>query len=178
MLVAKQVADLITWGRVMVAVSLAFLGFVHPNESLPYAAVLMLLSWMSDVCDGAIARRSRVQYQTWIGDHDLQVDMAVAVGLLIYLVVAGYVSLLAGLVYAVLWALILWHWRGNRSLGMLFQAPVYGWFITIALLEATTYGLWLVIWILITVLVTWPRFPKEVVPGFLEGFRWLGKRKL
>ena len=167
MLVAKQVADLITWGRVMVAVGLTFLGFMQPDASLPYAAVLMLLSWMSDV-----------QYQTWIGDHDLQVDMAVAVGLLIYLVAAGYVSLLAGTVYVILWALILWRWRGNRSLGMLFQAPVYGWFITIALINATTYGLWLVIWILITVLVTWPRFPKEVVPGFLEGFRWLGKRKL
>jgi len=42
--------------------------------------------------DGPISRRSRVIYHTWIGDHDLQVDMAVSVGLLLYMLAAGYVS--------------------------------------------------------------------------------------
>jgi len=56
-------------------------------------------------------------------------------------------------------------------MGMLFQAPIYGWFIYIALTYAPEAGWWLVAWILAAVVITWPRFPREVVPGFLKGMR-------
>jgi hypothetical protein len=51
---------------------------------------------------------------------------------------------------------------------MLFQAPIYGWFICFALFQATNNGLLMIVWIAVIVLVTWPRFPQQVVPGFLE----------
>jgi cardiolipin synthase (CMP-forming) len=52
----------------------------------------LIAAWTSDVADGQVARRSRVQYASWIGDHDLEVNMLVACGLLVYLLAAGFVS--------------------------------------------------------------------------------------
>ena len=171
MLVAKQVADFITMIRAMLAFVFAWLGVTQGAEGLPIAAWLLITSWTSDALDGPIARRSRVQYSTWLGDHDLQVDMAVAAGLLVYMLEAGYLSLVAGALYALVWVLIFYRWDVLRSLGMLFQAPIYTWFIFLALKEAPLYGYLLISWILAVVIITWPRFPNQVVPEFLAGVR-------
>lgn len=74
MFVAKQFADLITFGRAIISLTLIAVGILFRREALPAVVVLMLLSWMSDSVDGALARRSRIQYHTWIGDHDLEKD--------------------------------------------------------------------------------------------------------
>jgi hypothetical protein len=85
MLVAKQVADIITFSRGILAFILAGLGLLVGKEALPMAAGVMIADWAGDMLDGPIARRSRVYYHSWIGDHDLEVDMTVSVGLLIYM---------------------------------------------------------------------------------------------
>ncbi len=88
MIVAKQVADLITFGRLGIAIILVFLGIRHGQDALPLVIWLMLADWFGDFLDGNLARRSRRKYKTWIGEHDLQVDMSVATGLLLYLIAA------------------------------------------------------------------------------------------
>lgn len=176
MYTAKQVADLITYSRGLLCFVLVYLGIVQGAEALSTAAVIMLLAWMGDFLDGPIARRSRVQYQTWIGNHDLEVDMLVSVGLLAYLTASGYVSMLITGLYLLVWVIVFWKWGIQRSPGMLFQTPTYAWFLWVALRDARMYGLILVAWILAVVLITWPRFPQQVVPGFLNGFKALGKR--
>lgn len=179
MLLAKQVADIITLGRASMALILAYLGLVQGADVLPLAVWIMLADWMGDILDGSIARRSRVRYTTWIGDHDLYIDMLVAAGLLIYLIGAGYVDMRLALAYVLVWGLVFWRWGIPKSLGMLAQAPIYGWFLWVAIRDASNTGWWLVAWILAAVVVTWPRFPKEVVPGFLNGMRevWRRNRK-
>jgi phosphatidylglycerophosphate synthase len=171
MLVAKQVADAFTVARGLVALLLVLLGLTHGADGLPLAAWLMIAAWTSDSLDGPIARSSRIRYRTWVGDHDLEVDMAVAGGLLIYLLAAGYVDLRLAGIYLLIWALIFWRWGVPSALGMLVQAPIYGWFIWVAVRDAPAAGWWLVGWILLAVVLTWPRFPKEIVPGFLAGMR-------
>jgi hypothetical protein len=122
--------------------------------------------------DGRIARRSRVQYRTWIGDHDLEVDMTVSIGLLVYLLGAGYVNIWMVGGYILLWCLYFWKQGGILpSYGMLFQAPIYGWFIWIALREAPGAGCAIVVFLLTVLAVTWPYFPKVMVAGFFTGFR-------
>jgi hypothetical protein len=59
---------------------------------------------------------------------------------------------------------------------MVAQAPIYGWFMWITYRNAPQYGLLLVLWIGLAVIATWPKFPKEVVPGFLSGMRLIGKK--
>src|SRR4030043_2026643 len=105
MLVAKQVADLITLSRGLLAFVLAAMGTFGGRDALPMVAWIMLADWCGDLMDGPIARRSRVYYHTWIGDHDMQIDMTVSAGLLIYLLGAGYVSWWLGALYLLVWAL-------------------------------------------------------------------------
>ena len=172
MLVAKQVADLITSARLVIALCLVWIGVARGPAGLSLAAWLMILDWVGDMLDGRIARRSRVQYRTWIGDHDLEVDMTVSIGLLIYLLAAGYVGIWLAGAYLLVWALYFWRQGGiPHSEGMLLQAPIYAWFIWVALRGAPAAGWAIVIFLLLAVVATWPYFPGVMVPGFLNGLR-------
>ncbi len=177
MLVAKQVADLITMARALLALFLAWIGFAQGVAGLPLAVWTMIVDWTGDSIDGPIARRSSVYYHTWIGDHDLQIDMLVSAGLLAYMLASGFVQVWVAGLYLLIWLLIFWRWGAASVLGMLFQAPIYGWFIWIAMREIPSVGVWLIIWILVALIVTWPKFPKMVVPGFLGGMKELLKSK-
>jgi hypothetical protein len=171
MVVAKQVADFITFLRGMFAMWLVWLGFVQGAAGIPLVAWALMLNWTGDVLDGSIARRSRLSYRSWIGDHDLQIDMLVAAGLMLYMLQSDFIGLNQVIVYTLIWLVVFWRWGVMPALGMLFQAPVYGWFIWIAIRTAPAPGWLVVIWIAMAVLLTWPRFPNSVVPGFLEGMR-------
>jgi hypothetical protein len=131
----------------------------------------MIADWCGDLVDGPIARRSQVYYHTWIGDHDLQIDMTVSVGLLIYLLGAGYVSWWLGLIYLLVWVLFFLRFGVTPAPGMLFQAPIYFWFIWTAVRDATGLGVLIIVLILAALILTWPRFPQVMVPDFLEGMR-------
>jgi phosphatidylglycerophosphate synthase len=172
MIVAKQVADLITSARVLIAFCLVIVGFISGASGLHWVAWLLIIDWAGDMVDGRIARRSRLQYRTWIGDHDLEVDMTVSVGLLVYLLAAGYVNIWFAGGYILLWVLFFWQQGGFlRSYGMLFQAPIYAWFIWIALRDAPMAGWSILVFLLTVIVATWPYFPKVMVAGFFAGLR-------
>lgn len=173
----KRLADALTGSRLLVAGAFLGLGLVEGASGLPAAGWLLLLNWTGDSVDGALARRSRPYYHTWLGDHDLEVDMLVATGLLTFLVAAGFLPTLWAALYLLLWFFIFALLGIPRSLGMLAQAPVYAWFIVTALHHAPLVGWALVGWILAALLLTWPRFPREIVPGFLGGLRSLGQAR-
>jgi cardiolipin synthase len=173
MLIARRVADSLTMLRGGMAFVLAGIGLLAGREALPLAAWLLLLAWTGDLLDGPIARRGQPFESSWWGIHDLEIDMTVAAGVLAYLVASGWVDGRLAAVYLVAWALIFWRWGLARSLGMLSQAPVYLGFLIVSVRWAPATGWWLVGWILAVVVITWPRFPKEVIPGFLEGMRAL-----
>lgn len=177
MLVAKQLADLITLSRMVLAFGLLWLGMAQGEASLPLAVWLMIANWSGDCLDGPLARRSRVYYHTWIGDHDLETDIMVSLGLLAYLIVTGFVELWLAAVYLGLWAAIFARWGVPKSLGMLIQAPVYAWFIIVAIRDAPSAGWWIIIWIAAAIVITWPKFPTEIVPGFLDGMRHAASRR-
>ncbi len=171
MLVTKQIADILTILRVVLAGVFVWLGFTQREAGLPLAGWLLLASWTSDSLDGPLARRSRVRYRTWVGDHDLEIDMLVAAGLLIFMAAGGIVDQRVAALYLLIWILYFIRVGVPRPLGMLSQAPIYGWFIWTTLRQAPATGWWLVGWILTMLVITWPKFPNEVVPGFLTGMR-------
>lgn len=176
MIDGKQLADLITGSRLFLAVFYLWLGLVRGVAALPLAGWLLLANWTGDCADGALARRGRSFHHTWLGDHDLEVDMLVATGLLAYLVAAGFVPVAWAGAYLLLSLAVFAVLGIPRSLGMLAQAPVYGWFIATALRHEPLVGWSLVLWIGAAVIITWPRFPREVIPGFLAGLHGLGER--
>jgi phosphatidylglycerophosphate synthase len=171
MLTAKQVADLVTLLRAFIGLGLVWLGLTEGAQGLHKAVLLMIAAWTGDTLDGKIARRDKGYYHTWIGDHDLEIDMAVSAGLLVYMIISGFVTLWIAGVYVLFCALILWRWRNFNVLGMLSQAPVYGYFIWIALTRLPNVGIWIIVWIVVAIIITWPQFPEQVVPGFLNGMR-------
>jgi phosphatidylglycerophosphate synthase len=176
MIVAKQVADLLTGFRVVLAFALPFIGLTYGADALSLAIWILFFSWVTDVLDGPLARRSSRQYHTWIGDNDLGVDMTVSLGLLIYMILSGFVTPLLGYLYIFVWGVYFWRSGLPRSMGMLMQAPIYFFFIWVAMTEAPNPGYWLVIYPLLITAITWPRFPQEIIPGFLEGMKQIWRR--
>ena len=106
MIVAKQVADFITYTRLLLLIVFIWLGLAYGADGLPLAALIMIYSWTSDSIDGTLARRSSRVYHTWIGDHDLEVDMLVSIGLFIYMLLAGFLSTSAGGLYLAGWLVL------------------------------------------------------------------------
>jgi hypothetical protein len=167
--VAKQLADLVTAVRGLLVFVFPWLGFTQEGKALPWVGFLLVVDWTGDCLDGPLARRSRLRHRTWIGDHDLEVDMVVALGLLFYMLLAGFVDLPVGISYLLLWCLFFWRLGIPRSMGMLFQAPIYGWFLYVTLKEVPAVGWSMAGWILAAIVITWPKFPQEMVPEFLVG---------
>ena len=176
-MVAKRIADLITFTRGLIAAVLVWVGFEFGAAGLSLAAWLMLADWVGDMSDGRIARLSRVEYHTWIGDHDLEVDLTVSVGLLVFLVKANFVHVWLAAGYLIVWGIYFGLQKEiSHSMGMLFQAPTYGWLIWVAVQNAPLAGWSIVIFLVLAIVITWPYFPNVMVPGFLEGV-WRAHRK-
>jgi len=173
MIDVKTVADTLTAGRFLLALLIFWLGLRVGRPALPTVTLALVLGWVSDVADGTLARRARNQRHTWLGDNDLSVDVCVALGLLGYLTLSGYVSIAIALSYVSMTGALVWRFR-SRSLAMAAQAPVYLIVLYLALRDAPLYGALAVGWILLVTVVTWPRFPEMVVPEFLQGMRELG----
>lgn len=176
MIVAKQVADLLTGFRVALAFAFPIMGVMYGADALTLAIWTLLLSWTTDALDGPLARRSSRQYHTWLGDNDLGVDMTVSLGLLIYMILSGYVTPAMGLIYISVLGLYFLRFGVPRSMGMLVQAPVYGFFIWAAMREMPDPGYWLLVYPVVITAITWPRFPREIIPGFLNGMRSVFER--
>lgn len=171
MLLARRLADVLTLGRALIAVWLAWLGLSAGQVSLPWASWLLVLAWTTDFLDGPLARRGPRKAPTSLGDHDLAIDIMVSLGVLAFLVFASYLDWPYATAYLLLWSVIFLHWGFARALGMLIQAPIYGWFLLVATQSDPTSAVRILVWITIAILISWPRFPKEIVPDFLEGMR-------
>lgn len=166
----KYIADFLTFSRLLIAVILGLMGWILGPDSLQFALILIIYAWASDIIDGSLARSSRVSVKTWIGDHDLYFDMSVAVGLSIYLTAAGYLNTPVSIVYILLWSLLFWRFGILSFLGKLFQTPVYAWFLFVTFRFEPIFAVVIVIFLLIAIIFTWPRFPQETVPDFLSEF--------
>jgi cardiolipin synthase len=94
----------------------------------------------------------------------------------IYLTLAGFLSpWLAG---AYLLAAAVASWRlGSAQLAWGVQAVPYGAMIWTSWRTAPVYGLLLVTYLGLVVVATWPRFPRQTVPEFLNGMRDLWRQR-
>ena len=165
----KYAADFLTASRLLIALCLGWLGWSRGIEGLQPATLLMISSWVSDVLDGSLARRSKAS-NSWIGNHDLYFDMAAAIGLLIFMTAAGCINVTISILYSLIWILLFSRFGVVSALGKLFQAPIYAWFILISFQFEPLLGGLMVIFLFLVVAFTWPRFPNDTVPGFISGF--------
>jgi phosphatidylglycerophosphate synthase len=172
MLDVKIMADTLTASRFLLALIIFWLGLRIGRPALQTVTGVLVLGWISDLLDGALARRDPQQRHTWLGDNDLSVDVCVALAVLCYLTFSGYVAPAIAVSYILMTGALIWRFR-SRALAMAAQAPIYAIMLYVALRDAPTYGALAVGWILLAVIATWPRFPRTVIPDFLQGMRKL-----
>jgi cardiolipin synthase len=172
----KTLADTLTGVRFLLAFYLVWLGWQKGAGAIASAALALLIAWATDVLDGPLARRDPRGIRTWIGDRDLEADTAVALGVWIYLMLAGYLSPWLAGSYLVVAAVALWRF-GSAQLAWGLQALPYGAMIWTSWRTAPLYGLLLVAWIGLVIVATWPRFPRQTVPDFLNGVRGLWRQR-
>ena len=173
---AKTIADTLTVARVFLALLILWLGMTSGAEALPAAATALIFAWATDLLDGPFARRDPSGRQTWVGEHDLQADMCVGFAVLGYLVFSAFIPPWVGVAYLAIGAALLVYYR-SAHMGMLVQALPYATILYVALRHAVLQGAIALAWILLAVILTWPRFPRESVPGFLQGMRDLGRSR-
>jgi phosphatidylglycerophosphate synthase len=160
----KPVADLLTVARAVLGVCIAGLGWLRGRCALPTVVGAVIISWLTDLVDGPLARRDKTGRASWIGEHDAEADLAVSLGVAAYLVLAGYLAawLGAGLVVV---TLLLWGFHSHQLAWPSYAAP-YALLIRAALREAPALGWVAVIYLIATLTVRWRRLAGEFVPQF------------
>jgi cardiolipin synthase len=173
----KPIADILTSVRALVGVLILWEGICCGAAALGAASLLLLLAWATDLMDGPLARHDPRHIQTWIGEHDLEADISVALGVWLFLGLGGYISLTIAIGYLALCAALLLATR-SRHMGWAVQAIPYATIILVDLSmpQFRTYGILLVAWVIGVVIVTWPRFPQKTLPEFLNGMKNLGRK--
>ena len=166
----KIIADILTGSRFIVALVLSWLGWAQGIDGWYQATMLLIYSWTSDVLDGILARRSKSSLQTWIGRNDLYLDMLVALSLLVFMTLSSTINLSMSIIYSLIWILIFARFGFLSALGKIFQAPIYAWFIMVTFQYDLLLGGFILFFIVLIVVVTWPRFPNDTVPKFISGF--------
>jgi hypothetical protein len=162
----KPLADLLTVSRALLAVCLAGLGMTRGAEALPTVVLTVIISWLTDVLDGPLARRDPDRRITWVGERDAEVDLTTSLGVVAYLVLSGY---LAGWLGAVLVLAMLGLWvLHSHQLAWPFYALPYAILILIALQDVPLFG-WLAVgYLVVTLVVCWPRLWQQYLPEFFQ----------
>lgn len=88
---ARILADLLTLSRLVGGVALAFVPWETVADALQKLVVCSLVLWTTDAVDGRMARRSGLP-ASWLGEREIVVDAALALGVAAALVRSGYVS--------------------------------------------------------------------------------------
>jgi cardiolipin synthase len=168
----KFLADILTSLRLIVAAVLPASGLALGPDSYTMAGALVLVAWTTDLLDGPLARKSGRAGSTWIGRHDLMIDVILALSLLIYMRSVGLIHPLIAFAHVVIWGLVFWrHGSLIKPLGALAQAPVYIWFGISLLARRLLVGRLMVLWLLGNVATTWARLTQRDLPGFFQGVR-------
>lgn len=176
MLTPSTFANFLTGVRAAVAVLLPLLGYLQGASGINSVVYLLVVSWISDYFDGVTARSRPGHRPSWLGAHDLQVDMLVSMGLLLYLVQSGYVSLPLAFVYVLVWMLVFSLYGVDKTKGALLQAPIYLYFVWLAFQDAPRAALLIPAWIVVVLSISWRRFAGQVLPEFFSGLAGLLRR--
>jgi hypothetical protein len=103
--------------------------------------------------------------------------MLICASVLGYMALSGIVSWQLALLYLLLWLIYFWLKGIQRSYGAVYQALIFLLFIITVFREATFFGWATVVWVVIAMALTWPKFPKVIVPDFLHGIRGQNRQK-
>jgi len=168
----KPIADALTQARVVLGLCIAILGFWRGREALPQVVLAVILSWLTDLLDGPLARRDPEREQTWIGEHDAEADLSTSVGVTFYLMASRHLAAWLGIVILLL-TLGLWFLRCHQ-LAWPFYALPYVALTSVALKAATLLGWAMIAYVASVAVLRWRRLRTEFLPEFFGAARDLG----
>lgn len=162
----KPLADALTVARAVLGLCIAGLGALRGKAALPTAVVAVIISWLTDLLDGPLARHDPQAHPTWVGEHDAEADLATSLGIAVYLVLSGYMAawLGAGLVLVIL---LLWVLH-SPQLSWPFYALPYAILVGLALRDTPAFGWLAVVYLGMTLVVRWRRLRQEHLPEFFS----------
>jgi phosphatidylglycerophosphate synthase len=166
---AKPIADFLTLFRFFLGLVIAVLGYLRSSEGLQAAILLVLLSWLTDIVDGRLARRDPDAQDTWLGRHEAEADLSTSLGVTVYLVFSGYIPIWFGvLIVFVLPAVWLLH---SHQLAWPLYALPYAILLIVAF-DGTPALAWLMVaYLLVTLVIQFPRLSGEHLPEFFQSIR-------
>lgn len=169
MLRLKLVADLLTFSRAVIALVIVALSLFWPEPPLQAVIWLVWAGWITDALDGPLARRDRQSEETWIGEHDLLVDILLAVSMLAFLMGVGFISPLWTAVYAVVGLLFMLHFR-NMGACMCFMFPIDLGFMYVIWQRAPAQTRVILLYLAILAILRWDKLMANI-RIFIEDLR-------
>ena len=168
---SKPVADLLTKLRVVLAVYIAWLGISRGPGSLAKVVAAVIVSWITDILDGPLARRDPRGKQTWIGEHDAEADLTTSIGLSVYLIFDGHMAAWLGIMVLIV-MLSLWVLH-SYQLAWPFYAMPYVVLVVVASKAEPLLGWALLLYLTGVLVVHWRRLKTRYLPEFFDAVRAL-----
>ena len=160
----KPLADTLTIARAILGLCIAGLGLSQGRSALPTVVTAVIIAWLSDLLDGPLARRDEAWHTTWVGEHDAEADLAVSLGIAVYLVLSGYVPAWVG--GGLVLAILLFWCLHSHQLAWPFYALPYVILLWAAFQEAPAFGWLAVAYLGMTLVLRWRRLMNEFLPQF------------
>jgi len=168
---SKPIADLLTKLRVVLGLYVAWLGISRGPGDLSKVVWAVIVSWITDILDGPLARRDPRGRQTWIGEHDAEADLTTSIGLSIYLIferhMAAWLGVIVLMIMLGLWAL------HSYQLAWPFYALPYVVLVVVASKAEPLLGWALLLYLAGVLLVRWRRLKTRYLPEFFDAVRAL-----
>jgi hypothetical protein len=158
---AKVIADTLTAVRFFLAMLIVICAFFADKSLLALVVTLTLLGWTTDVIDGKMARLDTTGKKTWIGDMDFATDMILIYSGLLYFITADFLPFWPFLCYGVFAAVTAIIWT-KQSVMMAIAAPIAAVPIIFSFVYIPVWGWIFIGWIVLDLLLNWPRFTREV----------------
>lgn len=112
----RRLADALTLSRIALAMAISYLGLSQTQEqSLRAVTWLTFAAWNTDWLDGQVARRAKDPVSSWVGRHDLEIDLVLVTALGAVLVKWGLI-LPVILAFVSVSAWVFWHAFGGKDL--------------------------------------------------------------
>ena len=171
----RLIGDLLTQARALLAIWIVGLGIGGGRKALPQVALIVLVSWITDLIDGPLARRDPDERETWVGRHDAEADLATSVGLCVHLTLAGYVAPWVGLAIVLL-TVGLWV-AHSPQLSWPFYALPYAILTAIGIQARAVWGWALLLYLVFVLGIRWHRLKTQYLPEFFSTVKNVSLRR-
>lgn len=170
----RRIADGLTWFRAALALVILLVGITQGYDGLELGLTLLVIAWVTDGLDGALARSSGEAGTSWIGAHDPLVDILLNIAVWVLLTTAGLVHPIVAGVYLGVWGIVFWRHRGYRpSEPAIFGGIISAWTIIQALRHVPRVGWALILWLVVDIAAGWYRIWYVRFPQFCDNLNAL-----